>query len=185
MCVSHTAGTWKAPLSVLGYPSLFPCRSGIRRVWGSSTTTKPGASPRGEASGQPSASAVERMRNGERPMKARACGSIWSRLFFTAKTLGAPIEARQFGDSFNLSHLFTNPNTLIECVQRISRAEKGRPVPSRGGRPQREKLPLVPPVDLKRPGMAGAVVCALGLRWIYRSAHREWSLIRSAVGDTC
>ena len=31
-----------------------------------------------------------RMRNGERPMKARACGSMWSRLFFTAKTLGAP-----------------------------------------------------------------------------------------------
>jgi hypothetical protein len=69
---------------------LFPGRSGIRRVWGFSTATKPGASPRGEASGQPPASAVETTRNGDHPMKARACTSIWSRLFFTAKTLGAP-----------------------------------------------------------------------------------------------
>ena len=44
-------------------------------------------------------------------------------LFYCQEARSA-IEARQFGDSFNLTHLLTNPNTLIECVQCISRAEK-------------------------------------------------------------
>jgi hypothetical protein len=55
---------------------LLPGRSGTSKVCGSSKETKPGASPRGEASGQPSASAVDNTRNGERAINAPAWASM-------------------------------------------------------------------------------------------------------------
>jgi hypothetical protein len=61
---------------------LLPGRSGRSNVCESSTVTKPGASPRGEASGHPSASAVDSTRNGDRAINARACASMWSTSFF-------------------------------------------------------------------------------------------------------
>jgi hypothetical protein len=69
---------------------LLPGRSGNSSRRSPSTATKPGASPRGDASGQPSSRAVETTTKGERSMNARAWTSMRSMSFLAASAVGGP-----------------------------------------------------------------------------------------------
>src|SRR5882724_7091671 len=99
--VSSLPGTRKmSPMrgfsSSLRMPSkrLLAGRSGMSRVWSSTTRTKPGASPLGLTSQRPVRSAVATRRKGARAMKARQCSSIRPMSLRSAISEGSPISAR-------------------------------------------------------------------------------------------
>ena len=85
--------------STLTQPSarLLPGRSGITRVWSSSTCTKPAGSPFGETSQLPSAAEVAISRNGDAAIQARSRSCSRWRSLRTAPADGVPSSVAQLG----------------------------------------------------------------------------------------